>query len=421
MSIELCLPALSPTMESGTLARWLVKEGDYIAKGAVIAEIETDKATMELEATDEGYVVGLLVPDGTDAVPVGTALAVLGDDRPPEASGKSDEPQSSALVVVEQPPVTPVAAIVVEQPPVTPVAAAPALAPTESAKASPLGARLIAALGIDSATVRGSGPMGRIGLSDLIPRVKPAVAITPSPRTPINSPVVAVPDVPHDARALSASRLAVARQLTEAKQNAPHIYLTIDVHADALLDFRTMLNDGLVAKGVKVTINDVMIRAFALALEQVPSCNVCYQGDRLLTYLRSDITVPMAGPDGIVTPAIKDAASKSFSAIASETRAIAELVRSGTISTDEIQGSASLTNLGRYGIKQFTSIVRPPHATSVAVGAIEKRALAGDQGVEVASMLSITGSFDHRAIDGADGARLMRVLQDLLERPLSMI
>jgi len=414
MSIELCLPALSPTMESGTLARWLIKEGDYVAKGAVIAEIETDKATMELEATDEGYVVGLLVPDGTDAVPVGTALAVLGDDRPPEVSEQSqkvDELQTSALIVVERPPA----------PPVPVVSPGPALAPLASVKASPLGARLIAALGIDGATIRGSGPMGRIRLSDLIPSINPAVLARQTPGIAMSPPEARIPDVPHEAHALSASRIAVARQLTEAKQAAPHIYLTVDVHADALLKFRTMLNEGLVTKGIKVSINDVLIRAFALALEQVPRCNVCYQGDRLLTYLRSDIMVPMAGPDGIMTPAIKDAASKSFSAIASETRAMADLARSGALSTDEVQGSASLTNLGRYGIKQFTSIVRPPHATSIAVGAVGKRALAGEEGVEVASMLSITGCFDHRAIDGADGATLMRVLQELLEQPLSMI
>jgi pyruvate dehydrogenase E2 component (dihydrolipoamide acetyltransferase) len=433
MPIELKMPALSPTMEEGTLAKWLVKEGDVVKSGDILAEIETDKATMEFEAVDEGTITKIVVGDGTDGVKVGAVIAVMageGEDAsaPPAAPAKAEAPAPKA----EAPKA--------DAPPPPPPAPAPAPAPSPAAaqksegdrvKASPLARRLAEAQGIDLAALQGSGPGGRIVKADVDgaagkpasqAAAPPASAARAAPTTPAAAPAVVETDIPHEEIKLSNMRKTIARRLTEAKQTIPHIYLTVDIQLDALLKLRGDLNKSLESRGIKLSVNDMLIKALAAALTEVPECNVSISGDHLLKYSRADISVAVSIPGGLITPIVKGAEAKSISAIATEVHELAGRAKEGKLQPNEYQGgTASLSNMGMYGIKQFEAVINPPQGMIMAIGAGEKRPYVINDSLQIATVMSATGSFDHRAIDGADGARLMQAFKRLIENPLAML
>jgi len=425
MPIELKMPALSPTMEEGTLAKWLVKEGDSVAAGDLLAEIETDKATMEFEAVDEGTIEKILVAEGTDEVKVGTVIALIAGEG--EQAG-SKAPAPPAAKQAEPAPQAP-----------TPDAPKPASAATPSAppqpkadlgdriKASPLARRLAEQKGVDLAGLTGSGPGGRIVKADIdgsSAKAAPARAAAPpaASAAPAPAPAYGAPDIPHEAVKLSNMRKTIARRLTESKQHVPHIYLTVDIRLDALLKLRSELNASLEPRGVKLSVNDLLIKALAASLIEVPECNVQYTGDQLLTFKRADISVAVSIPNGLITPIVKGADTKPVSAIATEMKDLAGRAREGKLQPEEYQGgTASLSNMGMYGIKQFEAVINPPQGMIMAIGAGEKRPYVVDDSLQIATVMSATGSFDHRAIDGADGARMMQAFKRLVEAPLGML
>ncbi|MGH6729618.1 MAG: pyruvate dehydrogenase complex dihydrolipoamide acetyltransferase [Sphingomicrobium sp.] len=427
MGIELKMPALSPTMEEGTLAKWLVKEGDNVSSGDILAEIETDKATMEFEAVDEGTVAKILVAEGSDGVKVGTPIAILaGEGESVEApvekpAPKAEEPKKEEPKAEPAPPTkgggeTPAA-------PPKPAAPAPKADTGDRIKASPLARRLAEAQGIDLSALKGSGPGGRIVRADLGPAAGGAMA---APQAAAPAPAVAAQpfetEIPHEAIKLSNMRRTIARRLTESKQQIPHIYLTVDVRLDALLKLRGELNAGLANRGVKLSVNDMLIKALALALVEVPECNVSFAGDTLIKYSRADISVAVSIPGGLITPIVVGADTKSVSAISTEMKDLAGRAKEGKLQPQEYQGgTASLSNMGMYGIKQFDAVINPPQAVIMAIGAGEKRPYVIDDSLQIATVMSVTGSFDHRAIDGADGARLMKAFKELCESPLGLV
>lgn len=426
MPIEIKMPALSPTMEEGTLAKWLVKVGDRVSSGDIMAEIETDKATMEFEAVDEGTIVAITVPEGSEGVKVGAVIATLASDDE-EATPAAPKPAAPVAAPKADPAPAPVAAI-----PAAPVApAVPKATSDDRVVASPLAKRMAAELGVDLARIAGTGPNGRIVKADIeaaaggavaptaaAPAVTPSAAATTAPAAPVVSDF----GIPYEAEKLNNVRKTIARRLTEAKQTIPHIYLTVDVRLDALLKLRGELNKALEPQGVKLSVNDLMIKALAKALEIVPKCNVSFAGDELRKYTRSDISVAVAAPSGLITPIIVDAGAKSVSQISKEMTALAGKAREGKLQPHEYQGgTASLSNLGMFGIKQFDAVINPPQAMILAVGAGEQRPYVVDGALSVATVMSATGSFDHRAIDGADGAALMQAFKQLVEQPLGLL
>jgi pyruvate dehydrogenase E2 component (dihydrolipoamide acetyltransferase) len=414
MPIELKMPALSPTMEEGTLAKWLVKEGDAVKSGDILAEIETDKATMEFETVDEGIIAKILVPDGTDEVKVGTVIALIageGEDVSAASAAPAPAPEKKPEPVAKEAP-----------------APAPAPAPKaegDRIKASPLARRLAEQQGIDLAALQGSGPGGRIVKADVDGAAgkapaKAAPAAAPAPGAA--PPAVVETDIPHEAVKLSNMRKTIARRLTEAKQTIPHIYLTVDIRLDALLKLRGELNKGLEARGVKLSVNDMLIKALAIALVEVPECNVSISGDQLLKYSRADISVAVSIPGGLITPIVAGADTKSLSAVSREMTELASRAKEGKLQPHEYQGgTASISNMGMFGIKQFDAVINPPQGMIMAIGAGEKRPYVIDDSLQIATIMSATGSFDHRAIDGADGARLMQAFKRLVEAPLGML
>jgi pyruvate dehydrogenase E2 component (dihydrolipoamide acetyltransferase) len=420
MAIELKMPALSPTMEEGTLARWLVKEGDTVSSGDLIAEIETDKATMEFEAVDEGVVTQLLVAEGTDGVKVGTVIAMIAGEDEDAAPVKAAPAKATAAP-------EPVAAPAVAAAPPPPVAAAKPAG--DRIAISPLAKRMAAERGLDIASITGTGPNGRIVKADIEAAGSGTVqaaatpAAAPAPVAAPSTPA-AVPDfgIPHEVVKLSNMRKTIARRLTESKQQVPHIYLTVDVRLDALLKLRGELNASLESRGVKLSVNDMLIKALALALIQVPKCNVSFAGDNMLQYSRADISVAVSVPTGLITPIVMDAANKSLSTISTEISALAAKAKEGKLQPHEYQGgTASMSNMGMMGIKQFEAVINPPQAMIMAIGAGEKRPYVVDDALAIATVMSATGSFDHRAIDGADGAELMKVFKELVEKPLGLV
>jgi len=431
MPIELKMPALSPTMEEGTLAKWLVKEGDTVASGDILAEIETDKATMEFEAVDEGTIASILVPEGTDGVKVGTVIAMIageGEDAsaaqaaPAPAPAPAKEPvakdggETGAGQPAKETPSSP-------PPPPAPAAPQPAAGSDgDRVKASPLARRLAEAQGIDLGSLTGSGPGGRIVKADVDGAAGKAPAKAAAPAPSAAPPAIVDTDIPHEAVKLSNMRKTIARRLTEAKQTIPHIYLTVDIRLDALLKLRAELNKGLESRGVKLSVNDMLIKALAAALIEVPECNVSISGDQLLKYSRADISVAVSIPGGLITPIVAGAEAKSISAIATEIKDLAGRAKEGKLQPHEYQGgTASLSNMGMYGIKQFEAVINPPQGMIMAIGAGEKRPYVIDDSLQIATIMSATGSFDHRAIDGADGATLMQAFKRLVENPLGML
>ncbi|MGP1283117.1 MAG: 2-oxo acid dehydrogenase subunit E2 [Parasphingopyxis sp.] len=471
MPIELKMPALSPTMEEGTLAKWLVKEGDEISAGDIMAEIETDKATMEFEAVDEGVLAKILVPEGTDEVQVGTVIAIIAEEgedagaieAPGPANGKAEAaPEQKPSPPPPPPPaaetsgddikISPSARRLAEEkgvdlgsvtgtgpqgrivkadienaeggsPPAAPEPAAKApAADGDRVKASPLARRLAEQNGLDLARLSGSGPKGRIVKADIEAALESGAAKAPAKEAPAAPAAPVDTDIPHETEKLSNMRKTIARRLTEAKQTVPHIYLTVDIRLDALLDLRKELNAGLEARDIKLSVNDLLIKALAQALIQVPKCNVSFAGDQLISYRRADISVAVSVPNGLITPIITDANNKSVSAISVEMKELAGRAKDGKLQPHEYQGgTASISNMGMFGIKQFDAVINPPQGMIMAIGAGEKRPHVIDESLQIATVMSATGSFDHRAIDGADGAQLMQAFQQLVQNPLAML
>ena len=423
MTIELKMPALSPTMEEGKLARWLVAVGDKVVAGDVMAEIETDKATMEFEAVDEGVITAITVPAGSDAVKVGTVIATIaGEDEAVSASAAASASPAPALAAAP----TPAPIVVAEAAPPTRTIIAPPRNGDTRIIASPLAKRLATEKGIDIAAVTGSGPNGRIVKADVVGTMPVSLSIQDSAPAPTPILAIAAPvqdyGIPFVAEKLNNVRNVIARRLTEAKQTVPHIYLTVDVRLDALLVLRAELNSALATQGVKLSVNDLMIKALAKALLRVPQCNVSFAGEDLRKYSRADISVAVAAPSGLITPIIADAGNKSISAISTEMAGLAAKARGGKLKPHEYQGgTASLSNLGMFGIKQFDAVINPPQAMIMAVGAGKLQPTVIDRALGMATMMCATGSFDHRAIDGADAAQLMQAFRELIETPLGLI
>ena len=450
MSIEIKMPALSPTMEEGTLAKWLIKEGDVVKSGDLMAEIETDKATMEFEAVDEGTVVKILVAEGTDNVKVGTVIAIIAEEGEDASSvssapAKSETPEPAAKESEAKPdpkdpndtgseskPVERTEASAEDHGRPDDAGAAKPAASGERVKASPLARRLAADKGIDLGAVSGTGPKGRIVKAD-VESAKPGAAPAASAKAETAAPTAAaapasaakpaaVPDIPHEATKLSNVRKTIARRLTESKQTVPHIYLTVNIRLDALLKLRGDLNKSLESRGVKLSVNDLLIKAQAVALMQVPTCNVMFTPDQLITFARADISVAVSTPSGLITPIIVGADTASLSSISTQMKDLAARARDGKLKPEEYQGgTASISNMGMFGITQFDAVINPPQGMILAVGAGEKRPYVVGDELTVATVMSATGSFDHRAIDGADGAQFMKAFKHLVENPLGML
>lgn len=432
MPIELKMPALSPTMEEGTLAKWLVKEGDKVSSGDLLAEIETDKATMEFEAIDEGVIAKLLVPEGTEGVKVGEVIAVIAEEGEDVSAAPAPKKEEKAEVAKVEDKPAPAKAEKAEAP------AAQSETPASGAaghdgdriKASPLARRIAEARGVELSAVQGTGPNGRIVKADVeaaSPSAKgataqaeaaPAAATAPAAQAPVG----AIEGIPSETVKLSSMRRTIARRLTESKQQVPHFYLTIDCNLDALLKLRTELNAGLASRNVKLSVNDLLIKALGVALEQVPDANVSYAGENLIKYQRADVSMAVAIPGGLITPVITDAGGKALSKIATEAKDLAARARDGKLQPQEYQGgTASISNLGMFGIKQFDAVINPPQGMILAVGAGEKRPYVVNDALAIATVMTATGSFDHRAIDGAVGAELMAAFKTLIENPLAMV
>jgi pyruvate dehydrogenase E2 component (dihydrolipoamide acetyltransferase) len=502
MPINILMPALSPTMEKGNLAKWLKKEGDAVKSGDVIAEIETDKATMEVEAIDEGVLAKIVVPEGTADVPVNQLIALIaGEGEDPKTVTGHGAPAAGAAPAPAKAESAPAPSV----PPSPPAAGAPAAAPPPSSQAnaapgpgpagqlsyarvdaapegpatagqargpapqangagvpggrvfaSPLARRIATEAGLDLSAIQGSGPHGRIIERDVrkamqegprpaavqAPAPQPAAAPAPAPAT-APAPKPATPalasgmsdeqvkkffepgsfeEIPHDGM-----RKTIARRLTESKQTIPHFYLTVDVELDALLKLREQIN-GAAAKdkegrpAFKVSVNDFVIKALALALLRVPDANVSWTEGAMLKHKHADVGVAVAIPGGLITPVVRKAEIKTLSAISNEMKDFAARARTRKLKPEEYQGgSTAVSNLGMFGVKDFAAVINPPHATILAVGAGEKRVVVKDGAPAVATMMSATLSTDHRAVDGALGAELLQAFKGLVEAPMGML
>jgi len=432
MPTEILMPALSPTMEEGTLAKWLVKEGDTVSSGDIIAEIETDKATMEFEAVDEGVIGKILITEGSEGVKVNTPIAVLLEDgETADDMAKSATAPTNAAAPETAPVVAPVAA--------APAAPAPAAPLQDGARvfASPLARRIAADKGLDLTQINGSGPRGRIVKADVLSATAtttttPAASASASPAA---ASAITAPSVSADAIAklyadreyteipLDGMRKTIAARLTEAKQTIPHFYLRRDIRIDDLLSFRAQINKQLEPRGVKLSVNDFIIKACANALQAVPAANAVWAGDHVLQLTPSDVAVAVAIEGGLFTPVLKDADKKSLSALSSEMKDLAARARDKKLAPHEYQGgSFAISNLGMFGIDNFDAVINPPHGAILAVGAgVKKPVVSADGSLGVATVMSVTLSVDHRVIDGALGAQLLQSIVDGLENPMGML
>ncbi|MEZ5771609.1 MAG: pyruvate dehydrogenase complex dihydrolipoamide acetyltransferase [Defluviimonas denitrificans] len=431
MATEVLMPALSPTMEEGTLAKWLVKEGDEVKSGDILAEIETDKATMEFEAVDEGIVGKILIAEGTAGVKVNTPIAVLVEEGESADAAPAAKPAAKAEAAAPaKADAAPAAA-----------ASAPApAAPKSGGKrviASPLARRLAKEQGIDIAALTGTGPHGRIVKADVEAAAKGGAAKPAA--APAAAPAPAAPAMPagpsastvakmyegrdYEEVALDGMRKTIAARLTEAKQTIPHFYLRRDVQLDNLMRFRSQLNAQLEARGVKLSVNDFIIKACALALQDVPDANAVWAGDRILKLKPSDVAVAVAIEGGLFTPVLKDAEKKTLSALSAEMKDLAARARNRKLAPHEYQGgSFAISNLGMFGIDNFDAVINPPHGAILAVGAgVKKPVVKADGEIGVATVMSMTLSVDHRVIDGALGAEVLKAIVDYLENPMAML
>lgn len=432
MPIEILMPALSPTMEEGTLAKWLVKEGDTVQSGDVLAEIETDKATMEFEAVDDGIIGKVLVPEGSADIKVNTPIAILLEDGETADDLTATAPQAPAEAL-------PAAAAAKAAPAGGSDKAAP-LAPSTYGQrifASPLARRIADQKGLDLGQITGSGPRGRIVKADVEDAVPLAsAAATVPPRAPAPTPAQPRASGPssdtitrmYESRdytvvELNGMRKTIAARLTEAKQSIPHFYLRRDIQLDALLAFRSQLNAQLAARSIKLSVNDFIIKACANALQQVPAANAVWAGDKILQLTPSDVAVAVAIEGGLFTPVLQDAHQKSLSALSAEMKVLAARARDRKLAPHEYQGgSFAISNLGMFGIDNFDAVINPPHGAILAVGAgVKKPVVNSDGALAVATVMSVTLSVDHRVIDGALGAQLLHAIVDNLENPMVML
>ncbi|WP_292895567.1 pyruvate dehydrogenase complex dihydrolipoamide acetyltransferase [Nitratireductor sp.] len=440
MPIKVTMPALSPTMEEGNLAKWMVKEGDSVAPGDVIAEIETDKATMEVEAVDEGTVAKLVVPEGTEGVKVNALIAVLaeeGEDANAAAKAAESGSDSKPEPKSEKPAKEEAPAAKSEAKPAE-AKAAPA-GDGERVFASPLARRLAKEAGLDLSAISGSGPKGRIVKADVEAAEKDGGAKAAAAASAAPSAQPAMSDdqvmklfeegsyelIPHDSM-----RKTIARRLVEAKSTVPHFYLTLDCEIDALLALRKQLNEAAPkVKGengekpaYKLSVNDMVIKAHAKALAMVPEANVSWTESAMVKHKNADVGVAVSIPGGLITPIIRRADEKTLSAISNEMKDLATRARSRKLKAEEYQGgNTAVSNLGMFGIKDFAAVINPPHATILAVGAGEQRPVVKDGEVKVATVMSVTLSTDHRAVDGALGAELLAAFRKVIENPLTML
>jgi pyruvate dehydrogenase E2 component (dihydrolipoamide acetyltransferase) len=450
MPINILMPALSPTMEKGNLAKWLKKEGDKVKSGDVIAEIETDKATMEVEAVDEGTIAKILVPEGTQDVAVNDVIAVLagdGEDVKAAGAGATSAPPKAAEAPAPKPAATPAPAGA-PAPKAAAPAAAPAPAPQAAAPAaqangharifsSPLARRLARDAGIELARIVGSGPHGRVVARD-VEQAKSGKGLKAPAAAPVGAPSIApsMSDkqilalfepgsyeiVPHDGM-----RRTIAQRLTASVQTVPHFYLTMDCDIGKLLEAREQINasapkDKEKKPLYKLSVNDFVIKAMAIALQRIPDCNVSWTESGMLKHKHSDIGVAVAMPGGLITPIIRNAETKSLSTISAEMKDFAARARARKLKPEEYQGgTTAVSNLGMYGIKDFTAVINPPHATILAVGTSEERAVVRAGKIEIAHIMSVTLSCDHRAVDGALGAELIGEFKRLIENPVMMM
>jgi len=426
MSIEILMPALSPTMEEGTLAKWHVKEGDEVKSGDVIAEIETDKATMEVEAVEEGRIGKLLVAEGTEGVAVNKPIAILLEEGESasdvSAPEKAPAPKKPKTEERKEAPETPKAEAKREQ---KPAPAEPANGKGGRIFVSPLARRIAEQKGIDLSAMTGTGPRGRIVKTDV--ESAKADAQKPAPSSGVPAPASAI-----DARAfyaegtyeeipLDGMRKTIARRLTQSMQEIPHFYLTVDCELDELLVTRKKLNIEA-GDGAKLSVNDFLIRAAALALVKVPMANVSFAGNALLKHSHADIGIAVALEGGLITPIIHAAETKGLAEIAAEAKSLAERARNKKLKPNEYEGgSFSISNLGMFGIKHFTAVINPPQAAILAVGKGEERPVVHDGKLEVATVMTVTMSCDHRAIDGALGAQFLEAFKSFVEYPARML
>jgi len=438
MPINILMPALSPTMEKGNLAKWLKKEGDKVKSGDVIAEIETDKATMEVEAVDEGTIAKILVPEGTQDVPVNDIIAVLagdGEDVKAAGAGAAASPKAAPA-----PAAQPAAAAPAPKPAAAPApqaAAAPQANGHARVFSSPLARRLAKEAGIELGRINGSGPHGRVVARDVegaksgkglkAPAAAPAGAPSIAPSMSDKQILALFEEgsyeiIPHDGM-----RRTIAQRLTASVQTVPHFYLTMDCDIGKLLAAREEINaaapkDKEKKPLYKLSVNDFVIKAMAIALQRIPNCNVSWTEAGMLKHKHSDIGVAVAMPGGLITPIIRKAETKTLSAISAEMKDFAARARSRKLKPEEYQGgTTAVSNLGMYGIKDFTAVINPPHATILAVGTSEERAVVRAGKIEAAHIMSVTLPCDHRAVDGALGAELIGAFKMLIENPVMMM
>ncbi len=440
MPINITMPALSPTMEEGNLAKWLVKEGDTVKSGDVIAEIETDKATMEVEAVDEGVVAKLVVPAGTEAVKVNAVIAILaadGEDVAAAAAGGG----SAAPAKAEAPAAAPAPAASPAPAAAAPVAAAPAVAQSgDRVFASPLARRLAKEAGLDLSAVAGSGPKGRVVKSDVEKAVTtggtkaaPAAAAPSAAPAPVlakgasdeavlkNFAEGSYELVPHDGM-----RKTIAKRLVESKQTIPHFYVSVDCELDTLLALRAQLNDAAPRKdsapAYKLSVNDMVIKALALALRDVPDANVSWTESAMVKHKHADVGVAVSIPGGLITPIIRSAELKTLSAISTEMKDLGKRAKDRKLKPEEYQGgTTAVSNMGMMGVKSFSAVVNPPHATILAVGAGEERVVVKNGEMKIANVMTVTLSTDHRCVDGALGAELLGAFKRYIENPMGML
>ena len=421
MPISILMPALSPTMTEGNLARWLKAEGDAVAPGDVIAEIETDKATMEVEAVDEGVLAKILVAEGAEEVAVNTPIAVLLEDGEDDsaldgfdAGGASAKADAPAEAPAEAAP----AATRTEAPARTPAPASAPAAGGDRVIASPLAKRLAAQQGIDLAQVTGSGPNGRIVKADI-----EHFSGAPVAGTAAAPQIVSVEgDAPYEVLPLSNMRKVIAQRMTESKQQVPHFYLTVDCEIDRLLEARKNLNARAKEGAFKISVNDMIIKAAAAALMEVPRANAGWSDEGVRVYKRADISVAVAIDDGLITPIVRGAEGKGLKAISAEMADLAARARDNKLAPEEFQGGTfTISNLGMYGVKHFEAVINQPQGAILAVGAGEQRPAVRDGELAVATVMSLTLSVDHRALDGAIGAEYLAALKELIEEPLGLL
>ena len=412
MPIQILMPALSPTMTEGTLAKWLVNEGDDVNAGDVIAEIETDKATMEVEAVEEGKVGKIVVQEGTEGVAVNALIALLLEDG--EDAGALEGAADAAPAAPAPAPEAP-----------APAPAASAASSSDRIFASPLARRMAQQAGLDIAMVTGSGPNGRIVKRDIEAALAAGVPAAAASE-PVAAPAAALAPMPEgvepafDFEPANNMRKVIAQRLTESKQTVPHFYLTVDCEIDTLLALRKDLNAR--SDDYKISVNDLIIKACGVALRRVPAANASWAGDGIKRYHTADISVAVAIDGGLITPVIRDAGGKGLEAISSEMKDLALRAREGKLMPEEYQGGTfSISNLGMFGIKQFDAVINPPQGAIMAVGAGEQQPVVRNGALAVATVMSVTLSVDHRVVDGAVGAELLAAFKKLIEDPMTML